>query len=361
MPPPEDRYPLSKDKLNKLFRECTRNAGSKRPEDVWLPLLGYLTGARLGELVGLRTQDIELTDGVWTAELSSRIDGEASIAPSYTRKKGSRKKGRKNREIKNPDSLRRFALHHKLTDLGFIDWVGRQRDEGHIYLFPDLHNIKSKRPSDAAPKRPSGVASKRMQRLFETLKMGSKYVFHSLRHSFKDWAREGEIAERTIALQAGHSLEGVALNYGSKVLTDKQLQQIASLPIADGVELDVFKGVFVKTSRNLYRRKALVESLQRGASEGEEGPVENAGGVVKVRSRPVARDADEAAISVRNLRAELEMSQKEFANAYGFSCGAVRDWEQGRTKPGYSARTRLYEIARDPERMITSRSDWPNS
>jgi integrase len=190
MPPPEDRYPLSRAQLNALFRACTQDAGSKRPEDVWLPLLGYLTGARLGELVGLRTQDIKLIDGVWTGRLSSRIDDETSIAPSSTNKKRSRKKGRKNRQIKNPDSLRRFALHHKLTDLGFIDWVDRQRDEGHIYLFPELHEVK----------RPSGAASKRMQRLFETLEMGSEYVFHSLRHSFKDWAREGKIEERTLSV-----------------------------------------------------------------------------------------------------------------------------------------------------------------
>jgi integrase len=42
-----------------------------------------------------------------------------------------------------------------------------------------------------------------MQRLFEALGMGSEYVFHSLRHSFKDWAREGKVEERTIALQLG--------------------------------------------------------------------------------------------------------------------------------------------------------------
>jgi DNA-binding transcriptional regulator YiaG len=90
--------------------------------------------------------------------------------------------------------------------------------------------------------------------------------------------------------------------------------------IADGIDLDVFKGVFVKTSPSPYRRKTLVASLQRGASEEEEAPLESR--VVKVRPNPIARDADEAAVSVRNLRADLGMSQKEFANAYGFSCGA---------------------------------------
>jgi len=100
---------------------------------------------------------------------------------------------------------------------------------------------------------------------------------------------------------------------------------------------------------------------QREASEEEQGRPEDTKGPARARYRPAARDADEVAVSVRQLRADLEMSQKEFVNAYGFSCGAVRDWEQGRTKPGYCARTRLYEILRDPERMISSPSGWPRA
>lgn len=308
MPPPEDRYPLSKEQLNALFRECTRDANLKRPDDVWLPLLGYLTGARLGELVGLRTQDIKLTDGVWTGRLSSRIESEKSLALSNRKRKRAHKKGRKNRQVKSPESIRRFALHQKFTDLGFIDWVDRQRDEGHIYLFPELHD---------EIKRPNGAASKRMQRLFETLKMDSEFVFHSLRHSFKAWARGGKVTERTIALQAGHSLEGVALNYGSKVLTSEELQQIASLPIAKGVDLDVFKGVFVRTSRNPFRRKPTT-TLNREPAEDTESPSSDTSKIAERRSRPTVRDADEDAISVRKVRSDLGMSQKEFANAYGF-------------------------------------------
>jgi integrase/DNA-binding transcriptional regulator YiaG len=348
MPPPEDRYPLSKDQLNALFRECTRDANLKRPDDVWLPLLGYLTGARLGELVDLRTQDIKLVDGVWTGRLSSRIENEKSLALSNRKRKRAHKRGRKNRQVKNPDSIRRFALHQKFTELGFIDWVDRQRDEGHIYLFPELHD---------EIQRPSGAASKRMQRLFEILEMDSEYVFHSLRHSFKDWARRGKVEERTIALQVGHSLEGVAMIYGPKVLSSEELQEIASLPIAKGVDLDVFKGVFVRTSRNPFRRKQ-TSTLNRELTDDVEIPATTT--IAERPSRPAVRDTDEEAISVRKLRSDLGMSQREFAKAYGFSCGAVRDWEQGRTKPGYSARARLYEILRDPERMISSRADWPN-
>ncbi|MDB5620368.1 tyrosine-type recombinase/integrase [Tardiphaga sp.] len=351
MPLPEDRYPLSKDQLNALFRECTRDATLKRPDDVWLPLLGYLTGARLGELVGLRTQDVKLVDGVWTGRLSARVESEKSLALSNRKRKRAHKRGRKNRQVKNPDSIRRFALHQKFEDFGFIDWVDRQRDEGHIYLFPELHD---------KVQRPSGAASKRMQRLFETLEMDSEYVFHSLRHNFKDWTRGGKVDERTIALQAGHSLEGVALNYGSKILTPKELLEIASLPIEKGVDLDVFKDVFVKTSRNPYRKKPTPALIREMADE-VQSDSSDISKIAERPSRPTVRDDGEEAISVRKLRSDLGMSQKEFATAYGFSCGAVRDWEQGRTKPGYSARSRLYEIVRDPERMMSSRSGWPDS
>jgi len=49
-----ERSSLDADKLNSLFRECVSRSESKRPEDVWLPLLAYLTGARLAELVELQ-------------------------------------------------------------------------------------------------------------------------------------------------------------------------------------------------------------------------------------------------------------------------------------------------------------------
>ena len=131
---------------------------------MWLPLLAYFTGARLGELVGLQPHNIRQREDVDIVDLTTQISDARGV---------------RNRPIKTRDSLRIFALHHQLRKLGFIDWAERQRALGYEYLFPDLHTSV----------RPTHAASKRFQRLFASIGMGGSLVFHSLRHSFKDWAR----------------------------------------------------------------------------------------------------------------------------------------------------------------------------
>jgi putative transcriptional regulator len=56
-----------------------------------------------------------------------------------------------------------------------------------------------------------------------------------------------------------------------------------------------------------------------------------------------------AHLDVRALRTRLGLSQPAFASRFGFSVGAVRDWEQGRRQPDPAARTLLVVIEHDPE------------
>lgn len=314
---PTIRLSLDSSHLNELFTACTKDADAKRPENVWLPLLAYLTGARLGELVGLQPHNIKQYENIDIADLTTQISDARGI---------------RNRPIKTHDSLRIFALHPQLRKLGFIDWVEGQRALGYEYLFPDLH---------VSP-RPTHVASKRFQRLFASVGMGGPFVFHSLRHSFKDWARSQGVPERTIALQAGHSLDGIALRYGAKILRPDELQQLASFPLPSAVAFDVFRNVrpvsVVPPSSTLLPNKRSLELLP---SSGLEKP--------KAKNKkllPGARaQIHDEAIDVRTLRSNLRMSQREFCSVFDISLGALRDWEQGRTKPGRAARALLSSIA----------------
>lgn len=43
------------------------------------------------------------------------------------------------------------------------------------------------------------------------------------------------------------------------------------------------------------------------------------------------------------------MTQEAFANTYGFTLGAVRDWEQGRKSPERTARVLLHVVAEAPD------------
>ena len=56
-----------------------------------------------------------------------------------------------------------------------------------------------------------------------------------------------------------------------------------------------------------------------------------------------------AEIDVRAIRGRLGLTQAAFAARFGFSMGAVRDWEQKRRRPEASARILLTVIDREPE------------
>ena len=55
------------------------------------------------------------------------------------------------------------------------------------------------------------------------------------------------------------------------------------------------------------------------------------------------------AVDVRATRRKQKLTQEAFARRYGFTVGAVRDWEQGRHQPDQAARAYLLVIDREPE------------
>jgi putative transcriptional regulator len=54
-------------------------------------------------------------------------------------------------------------------------------------------------------------------------------------------------------------------------------------------------------------------------------------------------------VDVKAIRTKLGLTQPEFAARFGFSTGAVRDWEQKRKQPEASARILLKIIEHEPE------------
>src|SRR3712207_2670549 len=54
-------------------------------------------------------------------------------------------------------------------------------------------------------------------------------------------------------------------------------------------------------------------------------------------------------VDVAAIRRQLGLSQREFADRYGFSVRAVQDWEQNRRTPERSARILLKVIEKRPE------------
>jgi putative transcriptional regulator len=57
----------------------------------------------------------------------------------------------------------------------------------------------------------------------------------------------------------------------------------------------------------------------------------------------------------KTIRWKLGLSQKDFAERYGFAPGTVRDWEQYRSEPDAGTRAYLEIIAADPEAVCRLR------
>ncbi|WP_427024867.1 hypothetical protein ACP4J4_02700 [Aureimonas ureilytica] len=208
------REPFAVADLNRWFTNAVREP---RPDDYWLPLLGTLTGARIGELTYLQGGDIvEVQPGLWAADLSR-----------YLLVKGKEEE----RKVKNEGSRRLFALHQALTDVGFIRYAKDRRDSD--WVFPHLHH-KITDPADTASKRQG--ARLRACGLHNRLSA----VFHSSRHTAKDLLRIAKIDPRTSSLQTGHAFKTVEESYGSKRLRNDEVEVLAAMALPKDLDLSPY-------------------------------------------------------------------------------------------------------------------------
>lgn len=57
-------------------------------------------------------------------------------------------------------------------------------------------------------------------------------------------------------------------------------------------------------------------------------------------------------IDVKNIRANVGMSQNEFASAFGISVNTLRHWERGDRTPHGPARVLLNVVAKEPQAVL---------
>ena len=197
------RQPFDLSALTAMFASPVYSAGERpvrlRGEAAyWLPLLALFTGARLEELGQLRPCDVyernyaddeghERT--AWFIHI--REDTEAGL------------------KLKNAASERHVPVHSELVRLGFLVFVMAARDANQQRLFPLLRADKYGRLTakwgehwSVYRREVCGIADRRM-------------VFHSFRHTFKDYARLAGIDEGIQRQLMGHSARDVADEYGS--------------------------------------------------------------------------------------------------------------------------------------------------
>ncbi len=59
-------------------------------------------------------------------------------------------------------------------------------------------------------------------------------------------------------------------------------------------------------------------------------------------------------VDVKTIRERLGLSQDAFAERFGLSPAAIRDWEQHRRQPDPAARVLLLVIAHDPDAVVNA-------
>lgn len=126
-----------------------------QPFHYWLPLLGFFTGARIGELCQLYLDDVRSEDGVWFLDINE-------LTPD--------------KSLKNAWSARRVPLHPKLEELGFIAWCEELKNQRFRRVFPEL----SWNPTNRYAKEPIRAMSQFLENL--GLPRDGTRVFHSFRH-----------------------------------------------------------------------------------------------------------------------------------------------------------------------------------
>jgi len=61
-----------------------------------------------------------------------------------------------------------------------------------------------------------------------------------------------------------------------------------------------------------------------------------------------------ADIDVKAIRTRTGLTQKDFASAFGFGLDQLKQWEQGRVRPGQGLRAYLLLIENDPMGMLSA-------
>ncbi len=168
----------------------------------WLPILGYYTGCRLGELVQLAIEDVRLVDDAYYLDLN-----EKELL------------GSDEKSVKTTAGIRRVPLHPDLIKLGFPEFVTKRakQDKSNVRLFKEI-----KFGVD-------GQASTEYSKIFARLldKAGltdPNLVFHSWRHGAEDAFRDAGIQPYITDTIIGHADNTMGGKYGKgvslKVLTD---------------------------------------------------------------------------------------------------------------------------------------------
>lgn len=200
---------LSTEELSLLFggpvhTQQARPVGGAGEASYWLPVLGYATGARMGELAQLRVNDVVQRDGVWSLWLTTREDEDVmstrSVQPEEV-------EAQFQLSLKTGHSRRLVPLHRDVLRLGFLQYVEWVRAQASPQLFPDIRPDNKGTLAGNFSKWFNGYLRK-----VAIKRRGLDWI--SFRHTFKTACRSLNMKQDVADYLEGHAAGRASQNYG---------------------------------------------------------------------------------------------------------------------------------------------------
>jgi len=201
------RRPFNSVELTRLFKapvfQGCKSAGRRfepgavkmRDAYYWIPVLAYLTGARLGELVQLHVLDVHLDGPTPYIEITDANGGALGTGDE--------------KHVKSAAGVRRVPIHPALVELNFPEFVTKRAADKRASkrLFFEV--------AYGADGQASTVFSKWFGRLLNKVGLSDPaLVFHSFRHNAEDALRNALQPQYVIDRVIGHSDSATSALYG---------------------------------------------------------------------------------------------------------------------------------------------------
>lgn len=210
------RFPFTGDQLktifgSPLFATCMGDGQENRPGNAairdwryWMPWIGLYTGARLGEIAQMGTNDLRQLHDVWIFHITEGddVDEEGSTIKS----------------TKTAGSMRVVPVHSELIALGLIEYHAGVVARGEKRLFPEI------KPDSRGFF--SGEPSTFFNDYFRDIgvKVDKKVNFHSFRHGIADAFRSAGYYDEQFNVLLGHTkatTTGIYGNVPQGILTER--------------------------------------------------------------------------------------------------------------------------------------------